>query len=111
TSLARSGQSAAGARTVGPGARVVHGGLRHARSERGEGVAQRVGVIKARHRCRPWHFRTAEISDLSPQNELRRTLIQVACEYTPYSVNHHRSGEKNPAACSMTAPSANNVSS
>jgi hypothetical protein len=52
-----------------------------------------------------------EISDLSTQNELRRTLIQVACKYTPYSVNHHRSGEKKPAACSITAPSANNVSS
>ena len=43
--LARPGQGAASARTVGSGLWVVHGRVRHARSERGEGVdgaAQRV---------------------------------------------------------------------
>src|SRR5215467_7153403 len=37
--LARPGQGAASARTVGPGVRVVYGGVRHARSEGGEGAA------------------------------------------------------------------------
>ena len=38
TPLARPGQGAASARTVCSGLRVVHGGLRHARSEGGEGI-------------------------------------------------------------------------
>jgi hypothetical protein len=43
--LARPRQGAASARTVGSGVRVVYGGVRHARSERGKGSARRVGVI------------------------------------------------------------------
>src|SRR5262249_22445733 len=39
TPLARPGQGAASARTAGSGLRVVHGRLRHPRSERGEGAA------------------------------------------------------------------------
>ena len=43
--LARPGQGAASARTAGSGLRVVHGGVRHARSEGGEGVAGGVGGV------------------------------------------------------------------
>src|SRR5580704_6184661 len=43
--LAGPGQGEASARAVGAGLRVVYGGLRHARSEGGEGVAGGVGVI------------------------------------------------------------------
>ena len=43
--LARPGQGAGSAQTAGSGVRVVYGGLRHARSEGGEGAAGRVGVI------------------------------------------------------------------
>jgi hypothetical protein len=39
TPLARSGQGAASARTVGSGLRVVYGGVRHARSDGCEGAA------------------------------------------------------------------------
>ena len=45
--LARPGQGAASARTARSGLRLVHGGLRHARSEGSEGVAGGVGVAKA----------------------------------------------------------------
>jgi hypothetical protein len=45
--LARPGQDQASARTVGSSLRVVYGGFRHARSERGEGVAGRVGFLGA----------------------------------------------------------------
>ena len=34
------------ARTVGSGVRVVHGGVRHARSERGEGVVEGIGFLR-----------------------------------------------------------------
>jgi predicted ATPase len=43
TPLARPGQGAASARTVGSGLRVVYGGVRHARPEGSEGVAGGVG--------------------------------------------------------------------
>src|SRR5262249_57241821 len=43
--LARPGQGAASARTAGSGVRVVYGGVRYARSERGEGVVGGVGGI------------------------------------------------------------------
>jgi len=46
--LARPGQAAASTRTAGSGLRVVYGGVRHARSEGGEGAAGGVGVIKLR---------------------------------------------------------------
>ena len=42
-----SGQAAASARTARSGVRLVHGRLRHARSEGGEGAAGGVGVITA----------------------------------------------------------------
>ena len=45
TPLARPGQGAASARTAGSGLRVVHGGVRHARSEGGEGAAGGVGGV------------------------------------------------------------------
>ena len=41
TPLARPGQGAASARTAGSGLRLVHGRVRHARSEGGEGAARR----------------------------------------------------------------------
>ena len=40
------GKVAASARTVGSGLRVVYGGVRHARSEGGEGIARRVGGVR-----------------------------------------------------------------
>ena len=43
--LARPGQSAASARTACSGVRVVHGGVRHARSEGSEGVAGGIGGL------------------------------------------------------------------
>src|SRR6516162_3477315 len=43
--LARPGQGAASARTVGSGLWVVYGGVRHARSEGREGTAGGVGGI------------------------------------------------------------------
>ena len=43
--LARPRQGAASARTVGPGLRVVYGGVRHARSEGSEGVTGGVGGV------------------------------------------------------------------
>ena len=43
-SLARPGQGAASARTACSGLRVVHGGVRHARSEGGEGAARCTGA-------------------------------------------------------------------
>ena len=43
--LARPGQGAASARTACSGLRLVHGGLRHARSEGGEGAAGGVGGV------------------------------------------------------------------
>ena len=43
--LARSGKAAASSRTARSGLRLVHRRLRHARSERGEGAAGRVGGI------------------------------------------------------------------
>ena len=46
TPLARPGQGAASARTAGSGLRVVHRGVRHARSEGGEGAARGTGVIE-----------------------------------------------------------------
>ena len=46
TPLARPGQAAASARTAGSGLRLVHRGVRHARSEGGEGVAGGVGVMR-----------------------------------------------------------------
>src|SRR5215831_10403274 len=42
---ARPGRGAASARTVGTGLRVVHGGVRHSRSEGGEGTAGGVGSV------------------------------------------------------------------
>ena len=45
TPLARPGQGAASARTACSGLRVVHGGVRHARSEGGEGAAGGVGGV------------------------------------------------------------------
>ena len=45
TPLARPGQGAASARTAGSGLRLVHRGLRHARSEGGEGAAGGVGGV------------------------------------------------------------------
>ena len=45
TPLARPGQGAASARTVGAGLRLVHGRVRHARSEGGEGAAGGIGVM------------------------------------------------------------------
>ena len=47
--LARPGQGAASARTACSGLRLVHGGVRHARSEGGEGAAGGVGGIAARN--------------------------------------------------------------
>ena len=44
--LARSGEAAASSRTARSGLRLVHRGLRHARSEGGEGAARRVGFIR-----------------------------------------------------------------
>src|SRR5262249_25464239 len=48
TPLARPGQGAASARIVGSGLRVVHGGVRHARSEGGEGVVAQIVSIDTR---------------------------------------------------------------
>jgi hypothetical protein len=47
TSLARPGQGAASARPARSGLRVVHGGIRHARSEGGDGVVR--GVERVTH--------------------------------------------------------------
>jgi hypothetical protein len=47
-SLARPGQAAASPRTACSDLRLVHGGVRHARSERGEGAVGGVGVVAAR---------------------------------------------------------------
>ena len=43
--LWRPAQGAASARTAGSGVRLVHGGVRHARSEGGEGAAGGVGGV------------------------------------------------------------------
>ncbi len=48
--LARPGQGQRSARTVGSGLRLVHGGLRHARSEGREGAVGGVGVVSSLNR-------------------------------------------------------------
>ena len=54
--LARPGQGAASARTAGSGLRLVYGGVRHARSEGGEGAAGGVGRVTPRSgQCGPRH--------------------------------------------------------
>src|SRR5262249_51316003 len=60
--LARPGQGERSARTACSGLRLVYGGLRHARSERGEGVAGGAGSVNLaiRGRLRISHARTRE---------------------------------------------------
>ena len=99
TPLARPGQDAAGSRSSRASLRLVHGGVRHARSEGGEGAAAGVGDItglsgasvgqedlavarRSRNHALLWHYRFTAYICQSPG--------------TPLSVWLPRSAKSNP---------------
>ena len=73
--------SAASARTARSGIWVVHGGVRHARSEGGEGAAGGVGVTRRRERLlsqfRERRFDPREDRSLAELGEYALRLVQM----------------------------------